>query len=107
MSVVHKVLAALVLEARLENFTALGLPLLPVHHRLRHCPGGGKVGGRFPCRPNQGSFETSFSGVSSEGETPVPIPNTEVKPLSADGTALETVWESRSPPGSYFIDGPR
>ena len=29
------------------------------------------------------------------GETPVPIPNTMVKPQEADGTALETVWESR------------
>ena len=27
--------------------------------------------------------------------TPVPIPNTTVKPLEADGTARETVWESR------------
>ena len=27
------------------------------------------------------------------GETPVPIPNTMVKPQTADGTALETVWE--------------
>ena len=32
------------------------------------------------------------------GETPVPIPNTTVKTQSADGTALETVWESRWPP---------
>ena len=32
------------------------------------------------------------------GETPVPIPNTTVKTHSADGTALETVWESRWPP---------
>ena len=32
------------------------------------------------------------------GETPVPIPNTTVKPREADGTALETVWESRWPP---------
>ena len=32
------------------------------------------------------------------GETPVPIPNTMVKPREADGTALETVWESRWPP---------
>src|SRR4029078_2202166 len=30
--------------------------------------------------------------------TPVPIPNTEVKPDTADGTAWETVWESRSLP---------
>ena len=32
------------------------------------------------------------------GETPVPIPNTTVKIQSADGTALETVWESRWAP---------
>ena len=35
----------------------------------------------------------------AERATPVPIPNTEVKPLRADGTALVTVWESRSPQG--------
>ena len=29
------------------------------------------------------------------GVTPVPIPNTMVKTEAADGTALETVWESR------------
>ena len=29
------------------------------------------------------------------GETPVHIPNTMVKTQAADGTALETVWESR------------
>ena len=31
-------------------------------------------------------------------ETPVPIPNTMVKTQAADGTALETVWESRWQP---------
>jgi hypothetical protein len=39
-------------------------------------------------------------GGYSEGDTPVPIPNTEVKPFSADGTARETAWESRTPPRS-------
>ena len=29
------------------------------------------------------------------GETPVPIPNTMVKTWAADGTMLETAWESR------------
>ena len=29
------------------------------------------------------------------GDTPVPIPNTMVKTQEADGTMLETVWESR------------
>jgi hypothetical protein len=31
--------------------------------------------------------------------TPVPIPNTEVKPAGADGTARVTAWESRKSPG--------
>ena len=35
-------------------------------------------------------------------ETPVPIPNTMVKTQAADGTALETVWESRWPPVNTF-----
>ena len=33
-------------------------------------------------------------------ETPVPIPNTMVKTQEADGTMLETAWESRWLPGS-------
>ena len=33
------------------------------------------------------------------GDTPVPIPNTMVKTQAADGTSLETVRESRWPPG--------
>ena len=37
-------------------------------------------------------------GGDSGGETPVPIPNTEVKPSSADGTSLVTRWESRTLP---------
>ena len=32
------------------------------------------------------------------GDTPVPIPNTMVKTQAADGTMLETIWESRWPP---------
>ena len=33
-------------------------------------------------------------------ETPVPIPNTMVKPQAADGTMLETAWENRWLPES-------
>ena len=36
------------------------------------------------------------------GVTPVPIPNTMVKPQTADGTILETVWESRWVPESFW-----
>ena len=34
-------------------------------------------------------------------ETPVPIPNTTVKPQPADGTMLETAWESRWVPDHF------
>ncbi len=40
-----------------------------------------------------------FSGGNGREETPVPIPNTEVKISSADGTAWATVWESKTLPG--------
>src|SRR4051812_31541205 len=52
-----------------------------------------------------------FRWRDSERETPLPIPNRAVKPLSADGTWRATSWESRSPPvllksrptgGSFF-----
>ena len=39
-----------------------------------------------------------FSGDSIDRVTPVPIPNTEVKPVGADDTARLPVWESRKSP---------
>ena len=44
----------------------------------------------------------NFPGEVSGRVTPVPIPNTEVKPSSADGTALVTKWESRESPGLHI-----
>ena len=41
---------------------------------------------------------SQYAGGHRIRVTPVPIPNTEVKPDTADGTAWETVWESRSLP---------
>ena len=41
-----------------------------------------------------------ISGDYGERDPPVPMPNTEVKPFSADGTWLETTWESRTSPDS-------
>ena len=43
-------------------------------------------------------LERKVSGDHSGRVTPVPIPNTEVKPARADGTWGETPWESRSSP---------
>ena len=44
------------------------------------------------------SSNLKFLVAMRSGATPVPIPNTMVKTWTADGTALETVWESRWPP---------
>ena len=40
-------------------------------------------------------------GDHGGGVTPVPIPNTAVKPSSADGTARAAWWESRTLPGFF------
>ena len=44
-------------------------------------------------------FDIQFPGGHRSRVTPVPIPNTEVKPVTADGTARVSAWESRSLPG--------
>ena len=41
---------------------------------------------------------TTYAGGNRGGAPPDPISNSEVKPSSADGTARETVWKSRSLP---------
>ena len=43
-----------------------------------------------------------FPGGNTDGVTPLPIPNREVKPIWANGTMLVTAWESRSLPGFFF-----
>ena len=51
----------------------------------------------------RGTPGTRFPGGHRRGVTPVPIPNTEVKPSTADGTAWVTAWESRSLPGLFLL----
>src|SRR6059058_4256980 len=46
------------------------------------------------------------SGGYIGGVTPVPIPNTEVKPTRADGTPRETARESRSLPDLFLLESP-
>ena len=48
-------------------------------------------------------FESEASGDDGIEETLLPIPNRKVKLYSANGTAWETVWESRMLPGSYGL----
>ena len=40
----------------------------------------------------------NHSGDNGGRDPPVLIPNTEVKPTSAEGTWLDTTWESRTSP---------
>ena len=47
--------------------------------------------------PRRAPVSPAFGG-GSERDTPLPIPNRAVKPLSADGTWPSRAWESRSPP---------
>ncbi len=51
------------------------------------------------------SGSRTFPGGHRRGVTPVPIPNTAVKPSTADGTARVTAWESRSLPGLFLPKG--
>ena len=44
-----------------------------------------------------------MGGDDSVRALPVPIPNTEVKPHCADGTAGVTLWESRTSPPTLLV----
>ncbi len=52
------------------------------------------------------AWSRPVSGGYGEGETPLPIPNRAVKPLSADGTWPARAWESRTPPVFYEHGSP-
>ena len=43
-------------------------------------------------------FPEYLVGVNGDEDTPVPIPNTEVKLISVDNTWLATAWEDRTVP---------
>src|SRR5690242_5904586 len=59
------------------------------------------------CAVLRGRRELSLiSGGFGERETPLPIPNRAVKPLSADGTWPERARESRTPPVSSAHEPP-
>src|SRR5438093_12195548 len=58
---------------------------------------------RLRVAPRDGEPQAAkFAGGNRIRVTPVPIPNTEVKPDTADGTVWETVWESRSLPALFL-----
>jgi hypothetical protein len=80
--------------------------------RLDHKVYQDKKGGHFGTCPGGCPRRSSIQyvinpGDHNGGETPVPIPNTEVKPARADGTARAAEWESRSLPGFFLSQAGR
>ena len=64
------------------------------------------VAGSSPARGAKKENSLSTVGVDDAGGPPVPIPNTEVKPCSAENSSLATGCENRKMPTSdseYFF----
>src|SRR5438876_236239 len=59
----------------------------------------------FEGAPDHHARFHNFGGLTGR-ETPLPIPNREVKPARADGTRRATSRESRSPPINFNEAGP-
>ena len=75
--------------------------------RERAGTGRGRRSGTRPIRSASRDIKShtisfTISGGNDEGVPPVPIPNTEVKPFSAESTWLDTAREHRSPPESFI-----
>ena len=82
---------------RLEVYVPRGIQLTSTN-RSRAYPKflAHKFASSFQGIPEFHSSAAAMSSDDGEKVTPVPIPNTEVKLLSADGTWTAGSWESRS-----------
>ena len=49
-------------------------------------------------KPEKTYNSANIVGIDDVRDTPVPIPNTEVKPNGAKNTWLETAWKNREMP---------
>ena len=47
--------------------------------------------------------QQNIDGVNGDEDTPVPIPNTEVKLICAYNTWLDTAWKDRSMPSHFSL----
>ena len=69
-------------------------PLYICRQKRRSCESRPSASGGL-----SGGNPEKLLGGDSNGATPVPVPNTEVKPVYVDGTARVTGWESKKLPG--------
>jgi hypothetical protein len=85
----------------------------PTHHKKTHASTTQNLNQQpTPHHPThtrgtQGGHGNNTTGSHRYGghsgrETPGPIPNPEVKPASAHGTAPDRMWESRTPPNIFY-----
>ena len=65
---------------------------------LKRCAAPRAPCGRHPRLTQPAPQRPPGAGGHGGRGTPGPIPNPEVKPASADGTAGATLWETRAPP---------
>ncbi len=70
-----------------------------VHHKARWSSGL-RLRPLTPATRVRISYGSPIVGVDGGGGTPVPIPNTAVKPTCADDTWLEAAWKNRQAPTS-------
>src|SRR5687767_4169613 len=93
------------------------LVLVPMRTRNEHTPTTTNRWGtahswfastkQFPTNKPRFVEVERVTAAIAKRETPGPIPNPEVKPFSADGTATERLWESRTPPDIHLAEATR
>jgi hypothetical protein len=87
----------------------IGRGLVPTTYKTTHAQNNELMFAstrQFPTnKPNRFVEVERVTAAIAKRETPGPIPNPEVKPFSADGTATERLWESRTPPDKHCESG--
>ena len=84
-----------------QNLNQQPTPHHPTHQPPQRHGATGNGRGNTGTRSQQNNGSQRYGGHSGR-ETPGPIPNPEVKPASANGTAPDRMWESRTPPNIFF-----
>ena len=89
-----------------KGHTLTGLYFASLAQSVEHAAVNRRVVGSSPTWGAKKEYSLSTVGVDDAGGPPVPIPNTEVKPCSAEDSALATGCENRKMPtldSEYFF----
>ena len=91
-----------------HGVTALSMAWFTLRYACFSRPLSGSRTSHGPSRPLSWGWLiiSGFCGGHGPGETPGPFPNPEAKAWHGDGTALDRVWESSTPP-QFTSEDPR